>query len=72
MDWVLKFQEKIRIVKYVSAIIYGVWLYQRTHTGLPRQKNKPESKDVCKRQLNQASWNETILKFGSQNQWDLH
>jgi len=41
MDWVLKFQEKIRIVKDVSALIYSVWLYQRKHQGLPHQKANP-------------------------------
>jgi len=28
----------IWIVKYVTALIYGVWPHQRTHPGLPRQK----------------------------------
>jgi len=42
------------------------------HPGLPHQETKRETSDALKIQLNQASWNRTVLKFGSENQLDVH
>jgi len=42
------------------------------HPGLPHQKRKREISDASKRQLSQASWNRTVLKFSSENQLNMH
>jgi len=38
------------------------------HPVLPHQKKKRETRDASKIQLNQASWNRTVLKFVPENQ----
>jgi len=43
----------------------------RAQPGLPHQRTRPETSDACRRQLNQASWNGTVLKFRSESQWDV-
>jgi len=40
------------------------------HLGLPHQKKKQETRDASK--LNQASGNGTVLKFVSENQFNVH
>ena len=42
------------------------------HPGLPHQKRKRETSDALKSQLNQESWNRTVLKSGSENQLNVH
>jgi len=41
--------------------------YISAYPGLPYQKTKQETNDASKSQLKQASWNRTVLKFGSEN-----
>jgi len=40
----------------------------RERPGMPHQKSKRETSDASKSQVDQASCNRTILKFGSENQ----
>jgi len=40
--------------------------------GLPHQITKRETKEASKSQLNQASWNRTVLKFVPENQLNFH
>ena len=40
------------------------------YSGWPDQKTKRET--ISKSQLNQASWNRTVLKFGSENKLNVH
>jgi len=40
--------------------------------GLPYQNMKRETNDASKSQLNQASWNTTVLKFSSENHKNVH
>jgi len=42
------------------------------HPGLTHQKTKRENSDASKSQLNQASWNRGVLKFGSENKLNVH
>jgi len=42
------------------------------HPALPNHKTKGETSDASNCQLNQASWNRTVLKFGSENQLNAH
>ena len=42
------------------------------HPGFPHHKTERETSDDSKSQLNQASWNKTVLKFGSENQLNVH
>ena len=42
-----------------------------THPGLSYQKTERETSDTSKSQLNQASWNRTVLKFGSENKLNV-
>ena len=35
-------------------------------------KTQGETSDASKSQLTQASWNRTVLKFGSENQLNVH
>jgi len=42
------------------------------HPGLPHQKTKLETRDASKSQINQASWNRTILKFVLEDQLNVH
>ena len=41
------------------------------YPGSPHQITKRETSDASKSQLNQASWNRTVLKFGSENQLNV-
>ena len=49
----------------------SVRLYWRTPR-VAHQKTKRETSVVSKRQLNQASWNRTVWKIGSENQLIVH
>ena len=42
------------------------------HPGLPHQNTKRETSDASKSQVNQSSWNSKVLKFGSENQLNVH
>jgi len=42
------------------------------HPGLHYQKTERETSDTSKSQQNQASWNKTVLKFGSGNKLNVH
>jgi len=42
------------------------------HPGLPHQKTKLETRDASRSQINQASWNRTILKFVPEDQLNVH
>jgi len=42
------------------------------YPGLPHQNMKRETSDSSKSQVNQLSWNRTVLKFGSENQLKVH
>jgi len=44
----------------------------RAHRRLPDKKMNRETSDAWKSQLNQAIWNSTPLKFGSENQLNIH
>jgi len=48
------------------------WGCVSTHPWLPNHKTKRESCDASRSQLNQASWNRTFLKYGSENQLNVH
>jgi len=66
-----KIQEWLWIVKYVTALIYGVWPHKRTHPGLPCQKPNPNrmiyvKNDVLTAKSSKLKWNN--FKFGSKNQ----
>jgi len=45
--------------------------YISARPGLLHQKTKRETSDASKSQLNQASSNKTVLKFGSENQLNV-
>ena len=60
---------KLEMMHIVQAQICGCI---SKHPGLPDQKMKQETSDVSKSQLNQASWNKTVLKSGSKNQLNVH
>ena len=42
------------------------------HPGLPHQNMKCETSDASKSQVNQSRWNRKVLKFGSENQLNVH
>jgi len=42
------------------------------HPRLPHQNTKRETCDASKSQVNQSSWNRKVLKFGSENQLNVH
>jgi len=42
------------------------------HPGLLHQKTKLEARDASKSQINQASWNRTILKLVAEDQSNVH
>jgi len=42
------------------------------HSGLLHQRTKRETSDALKSQLNKASWNRKVLKFGSENLLNAH
>ena len=63
-DWIRTKKIRVRILVMCGSI--------STHPGLPNQKTKRETSDAWKSQLNQASQNGKSLKFGSENQWDVH
>ena len=65
----LPIMTKLEIMHILQAQVCGCI---RTHTGLPHPKTKRETSDALKSQLNQASWNRKVLKFGSENQLNVH
>jgi len=65
----LPINDEARMMHILKAQVCG---YISAHPGLPQQKTKRESSDASKSELNQASWNETVLKFDSENLMDDH
>jgi len=60
---------KLEMMHILQAQVCG---YISAHPGLLHQKTKRETSDASKSQLNQASSNKTVLKFGSENQLNVH
>jgi len=58
---------KLQMMHILQAKVCGC-----AHPGFPRRKMKREISDASKSQLNQASLNRTVLKFGSENQLNVH
>jgi len=56
---------KLKILPILQAQVCGCI---SAHPELPHQKTRRETSDASTSQLNQASWNKTVLKFGSGNQ----
>jgi len=60
---------KLKMMHILQAQVCGCI---SAHPGLPHQKMKRETSDASKSQLNQASWNSKVLKFGWENQLNVH
>jgi len=56
---------KLKMMHILQAQVCGCI---SAHPGLSHQKTKRETSDASKRQLNQASWNRKVVKFGFANQ----
>ena len=67
-DWIRLDCQLVTRLEMMHILQAQVWSCISAHPGLPHQKTKRETNDASKSQLHQASWNRTILKFGSENQ----
>ena len=66
--WTTNLMAKLEMMHILEA---HVWSCISAYPGLPHQKTKREASDALKSQLNEASWNRTVLKFGSVNQLNV-
>jgi len=60
---------KLEIMHVLQA--QGVRLCINSHPGLLYQKTKWTTSDASKSQVNQASWNRAVWKFGSEKQLNV-
>jgi len=60
---------KLEVMHILQAQVFSC---VSIHPGLPHQKPKRETSDASKSQLNQSSWNGTVIKCGSENQLYVH
>jgi len=65
-DWILlncQLVTKLEMMHILQAQVCGCI---SAHPGLPHQKTNRETNDASKSKQNQAGWNRTVLKFGSE------
>ena len=70
-DWIRLNCQLVTKLEMMYILQAQVWSCISAHPGLPHQKTKRETSDASKSQLNQANWNRTVSKFGS-NQLNGH
>ena len=66
--WTVNLMEKLEMMHKIQEQVCG---FISAHSAWPHQKTKRETSDASKTQLDQESWNRTVLKFDSENQLNV-